>query len=173
MKLLSTILALTLLHAVEAVPDFLLERQESPLPFTTGTPTSSGNVAPTLTGAFTANNGGGVYGVTSESGYVQIAGHQLTVGGAAALVGGDVVTLASGGVVANGATVALSTYTSSSSSAMSSSSSGGSTTASGSGSAMAQAASSTSRGSSAMAMATAVPVMGAAMVGGVLGLMVM
>ncbi|KAK4546087.1 hypothetical protein LTR36_002224 [Oleoguttula mirabilis] len=61
------------------------------------------------TGKFTAADGG-VYGVTSQSGYVVVDGKTL-YSGQRALIGNEEVTEGPSGLVANGAKVALSTTT--------------------------------------------------------------
>ncbi|KAI5358763.1 hypothetical protein Slin14017_G110460 [Septoria linicola] len=107
MQLIYTTLSLALLSAVNANPAPLTARQEAPPTDTAVGMSSAASTAaesqPTdvYTGVFTAN---GVYRVTSQSGYVNIAGHSLSAGGGDALVGGVRVSVASGGIVVAGGT---------------------------------------------------------------------
>jgi hypothetical protein len=74
---------------------------------------SAGAAAGTAVAVFTA--GGGVYTVSSASGYVVVDGKTLSVGSGAQLLGGEEVSEATGGVVVEGQTIgftALSTETS-------------------------------------------------------------
>ncbi|KAF2212703.1 hypothetical protein CERZMDRAFT_111765 [Cercospora zeae-maydis SCOH1-5] len=132
MQLIYSTLTLALLQlAVHAnlAPAPLVQhvrRQEAPMTMTTGSANSASSASTTAsesqvtdiyTGVFTAG-ANGVYGVTSQSGYVQIAGFSLTAEGAGALVGGLRVSVASDGeVVVGGTTVPLEQYTPSSTAA--------------------------------------------------------
>ncbi|PIA90327.1 hypothetical protein CB0940_11157 [Cercospora beticola] len=127
MQLIYSTLVLALLNIVvhaNPAPAALVQnvrRQEAPMTMATGvtssaiTTASESQVTDVYTGVFTAG-ANGVYGITSQSGYVQIAGYSLTAEGAGALVGGLRVSVASQGeVVVGGTTVPLEQYTPSSS----------------------------------------------------------
>jgi hypothetical protein len=127
----------------------------------------------TLTGAFTAPQGAGVYQVTSVSGVVQVAGHRISAGGPDALVGGVRVTVGSAGVEANGQTVALAEVTStSSSSSMMMGSSVASVTATGAVAGATGASQSTGTSDGGAAVATAGLGAAAAVIGGLFAVLV-
>ncbi|KAK4500206.1 hypothetical protein PRZ48_008392 [Zasmidium cellare] len=178
MQLIYASIATLLLQAVTAAPN------PSPLP--TPAPilarqifnlTTTPTPAATLTGEFTGADGG-LYEVTSVSNHVIVAGHTLSYGGADALVGNGDVTVGPFGFMANGAAIALSGVTSTASAAgatTSSSSAGTSSEAassSQSGSGGTAAVSSSSSSSQAGAAATGVPLAGAVL-GGLMGLVLL
>ncbi|KAK5124045.1 hypothetical protein LTR85_002242 [Meristemomyces frigidus] len=147
----------------------------------TSSATSSGPEV-MATGMFTAADGG-VYDVTSQSGYV-VVDYKTLYPGQGALIGNEEVTEDSSGLVANGATVALSTITispavtssaaaattSSEASSMVTSSTSGSVVAAGSTVATVPASSSTSAAAAAVPTPYAGHVLAAA-AGGLVGLM--
>lgn len=126
----------------------------------------SGAAATTLVGRFTAG-ANGVYSITSVSNYIEVAGRTLSAGGPDALVGGVRVTVGSDGVIANGNSVALAEETSTTSQLVLTSQEP-STVSSVPGQAQtADANTETEAGSAAMATAR----VGAAVVGGLLGVL--
>ncbi|KAF2166462.1 hypothetical protein M409DRAFT_54808 [Zasmidium cellare ATCC 36951] len=177
MQFIHASLAALLLQAVGAAPNpFPLPTPAPTLQIRQQSNTTTSAPTATLTGEFTGVDGG-LYEVTSESGYVIVAGHTLSAGGADALVGNGDVTVASGGFLANGQAITFLSITSTSSTAVSTTSastaaSTSSGAASGSQSGTAAAASSSSSSSQAGAAATGVPLAGAVL-GGLMGLVLL